>query len=88
MTKQDEKEGIDVHEPPIAPRTVEREDRTRHPIALIMTIAFVGLVFVALAATVILAPTANAILAITRELMIYVAPIFTLILGFYFGKGK
>lgn len=87
MSRNEEKD-IEVSLPPISPEIVEKVDKTRHPIAMVMTFSFIGVVFVALLAAIIFPDRQDGILAMTRELMSYVVPVLTLILGFYFAKRK
>ena len=85
---RNEENDIEVSRPPIPPTIVEKVDKTRHPIALVMTFSFIGIVYIALLAAIIYPDRQDGILAMTRELMIYVVPVLTLILGFYFAKRK
>lgn len=87
MDRENEKD-IEVSLPPIPPKIVEKVDKTRHPIALVMTFSFIGVVYIALLAAIIFPNRQDGILAMTRELMGYVVPVLTLIYGFYFAKRK
>ena len=79
---------IEVNDPPIAPKVIAREERTRHPIALIVVSAYIALVFMTFLASVALPAQADAIHAMMKDLMVYVTPITMVVLGYYFAKRK
>lgn len=83
----EEEDYIDVGAP-IAPRTRDRMDETRRPIALWMTVAIIAYAFVGLLGVIFFPSQAAAIKEQSAQTMGMLVGIFGTILGFYFSKKK